>query len=66
MHEMHFSIGMLCNASPSICISFYNMCDGILKGVSTPQSSAYAILPLNDNPDCSREKEDRSFSLFLE
>lgn len=45
----------------SICISFCSMCDGNLRGVSTPQSSAYVILPLNDNPDCSRGKESRSF-----
>lgn len=55
-----------CQRKFSICISFCSMCDGNLRGVSTPQSSAYVILLLNDNPDCSRGKENRSFfsSLF--
>lgn len=64
MHEMHFSVGMSCSASPSICISFYSMCDGNLRGVSSAQSFTYVILSLNDNPDCSREKRTVLFSLI--
>lgn len=47
MHEAHFSVGTTGSASPSICISFCGVCDGNLRGMSTPQSSPCVILPLN-------------------
>lgn len=57
MHEMYFSVEMSCNTSPFICISFCNVCDDNLKGISTTQSFVYVILLQNDIRDCSHGKK---------